>query len=166
MACLQFDVKKQLENVTLNFWDFFRQSVKKLREKQLFERFCVSTFFPLLAMLRNNEKNLHQSMFCVRNIMLRERGILKLLFKILIIFCHWFSEICKKKRKMRFYSCCFKNLKCALMGLRYTLSSILRQQTMPKKPKKCHNIIFQLLLSGTCSKRVFTRTQWRMILFG
>ena len=96
-----------------------------------------------------------------------EKGVfLKLLFKILIIFCHWFSEICKKKRKMRFYSCCFKNLKCALMGLRYTLSSILRQQTMPKKPKKCHNIIFQLLISGTCSKRVFTRTQWRMILFG
>ena len=136
--------------------------MKKLWEKQLFERFCVSTFFPLLAMLRNNEKNLHQAMFCVRNIMLRERGILKLLFKILIIFCHWLSEICQKKREMRFYPCCFKKLKCALMTLRYTLSSILRQQTVPQERKKCHNNIFKLLLSATCS----TRTQWRMMLFG
>ena len=33
-------------------------------------------------MLRDNEKNLHQAMFCVRNILLREGGFLKLLFKI------------------------------------------------------------------------------------
>ena len=140
--------------------------MKKLREKKLFEWFGVSTFFPFLAMLRNNEKNLHQAMFCKRNILLREGGILKLLFKILIIFCHWLSEICQKKREMGFYPCCFKKFKCALMSLRYTLSTILRQQTVPQERRKCHNNIFKPLLSATCSKRAFAKTQWRMMLFG
>ena len=40
-------------------------------------------------------------------------------------FCHWLLEVYKKKCKVRFYACCFKNLECALMNLimlRYTLS--------------------------------------------
>ena len=52
-------------------------------------------------------------------------GILNKLFRILIIYCHWLSQIFKDKRKVRFYACCFRKLKCALMSLimlRYTLS--------------------------------------------
>ena len=49
--------------------------------------------------------------------MRRRGGILSKLFKISIIFCHWLSEIYKKKRKMRFYACCFKNIKCASLSL-------------------------------------------------
>ena len=56
---------KLVDNVTdvLNF-DFNLQSVTKL----LFGQFCVSTPFPLLTMLRNNEQNLRQVMLWVRNI--------------------------------------------------------------------------------------------------
>ena len=37
----------------------------------------VSTPFPLLTMLRNNEPNLRQAMFYAYNIVLGERGIFK-----------------------------------------------------------------------------------------
>ena len=79
----------------------------------------------------------------------RERGILNLIFKIPIMFCHWLSEGYKKKRKTRFYSCCYKKLKCTLMSsimLWHTLSWTLRQQTVPKWRKKCTNNIFLALV--------------------
>ena len=42
---------------------------QKLWEKPLFEQFRVSTPFPLLAMLRNNDQNFRQAMLWVRNIL-------------------------------------------------------------------------------------------------
>ena len=41
---------------------------QKLWEKLLFGQFCVSTHFPLLTMLKNNEQKLRQAMLWVRNI--------------------------------------------------------------------------------------------------
>ena len=70
---------KLVDNVTdvLNF-DFNLQSVTKL----LFGQFCVSTPFPLLTMLRNNEQNLRQVMLWVRTIVYGGRGIFKDNFSI------------------------------------------------------------------------------------
>ena len=45
------------------------QSVTKIMgKKMLLEQFCVSTPFPPLTMLRNNEQDLRQAMLWVRNI--------------------------------------------------------------------------------------------------
>ena len=46
----------------------------------LFEQVRVSTPFPFLTMLRNNEQNLRQAMLWVRNIVHGDRGIFKLTF--------------------------------------------------------------------------------------
>ena len=51
---------------------------QKLWEKLLFGQFCVSLPFPLLTMLRNNERSLRQAMLWVRNI--GERGNFKRTF--------------------------------------------------------------------------------------
>ena len=78
-------------------------------------------------------------------------------------------EIYKKKKKMRFYACCFKKLKCTLMNpimLWCTLSWTKWQQKLPKWRAKCRNNVFKLLLSGTCWKRVITSTQWQILRFG
>ena len=37
-------------------------------------------------------------------------GILNKIFEIPIILWNWMSESYKKKRKMRFYACCFKKI--------------------------------------------------------
>ena len=119
--------------------------------------------------LRSNEQKLHQAMLWGFATLHRGRGwILNTVLKIPILFCNWLSEIYKKKRKMRSFACRSKKLKCALMNLImlwYTLSWSYWQQTVQKKRKKCHNV-FKLLLSGTCSKRVFTTTQWQILQFG
>ena len=47
---------------------YIYNQLQKLWEKLLFGQFRVSTPFPLLTMLRNNEQNLRQAMLWVGNI--------------------------------------------------------------------------------------------------
>ena len=71
---------------------FFARSYSQWQnswERLLFGQFCVSTPFPLLTMLKNNEQKLRQALLWVRNIVKWERGTLKTLFKIPTAFCHW-----------------------------------------------------------------------------
>ena len=51
-----------------NYDEVFYNQLQKLWEKLLFGRFRVSTPFPLLKALRNNEQNLRQAMLWVCNI--------------------------------------------------------------------------------------------------
>ena len=53
---------------------------QKLWKKRLFGQLLVSTPFPLLTMLRNNEQNLRQAMLWILNIVQRERGFFKQTF--------------------------------------------------------------------------------------
>ena len=95
----------------LSFKTFSDNQWQKWWEKLLLRQFFLS--FSLLTMTRNNEQNFSQAMLWVRNIMYGEEGWgeggggLNTLFKSSTVFCHWLSEIYKKKRKMRFYACCF-----------------------------------------------------------
>ena len=45
-----------------------QQSVAKTMGKTAIGQFCVSTPFPLLTMLKSNEKKLHQAVLWTRNI--------------------------------------------------------------------------------------------------
>ena len=54
---------------------------QKLWKKLLFGQFCVSTLFPLLTMLRNNDQKLRQAMLWVRNIVKGKRGNFKHIFR-------------------------------------------------------------------------------------
>ena len=94
---------------------------QKIWEKLLFGQFCISLPFSLLTMLRNNERILRRAMLWVHNIVWGKGGILKALFKILVIFCHWLSEIYKKNneevRSMLFQitQICFNESDCAML---------------------------------------------------
>ena len=95
------------------------------QKNYFFLQFCACTPFHLLTILKNNEEKMRQAMLWVCNIVQGEGRILNTFFKIPIIFRHWLSEIYENKIKIRFYACCFKKLKCALMSLimlQYTLS--------------------------------------------
>ena len=84
ITCLQSDSKRPTNcKIPHNFSDFFRQSLsdKNYGKNCYLDNSCFYPF-PILTMLRNNEKNLFQAMSWVRNIV--HRGFLNLnaLFKI------------------------------------------------------------------------------------
>ena len=56
-------------------FDTYNQS-QKLWGKPLFGQFCVSLPFPLLTMLRKNERSLRQELLWVRNVVRGRGGIL------------------------------------------------------------------------------------------
>ena len=92
--------------------------------------------------------------------------ILNTLFKIPIIFCHWLSEIYKKRRK-RFDACCCKWIKCFFESHYVTLHPTwaLWQKTVPKWRISCHNIRFKLLSSGSCQKYYFKYTMRDVVVW-
>ena len=161
-----FDIQLNFKNV---FMFLFYNQWQKLWEKLLFGKFCVSTPFSHLTMLRTMSKSCVKLCYGFATLYRGRGGILNTLFKIPKIFCHWLSEIYKKKKKKEFLCMLFQKTQMCFNEPDYvTAHTVMNKVTAngAKIATKCCNNVFQQLSSRTCWKSVITSTQWQMLQFG
>ena len=122
-------------------------------ERLVFGQFCFSIPFPLLTMLRNNEQNCVKRCYVLTKFWRWRGEILNTLFKFAIIFCHWLSEIYRKKKERWDVIIFFKKTQMCFNGPNNIMvHSVMRIKTA-NRAWACtnhHNNVFQLFLSIIC----------------
>ena len=129
------------------FCRFFKQSVTKIMGKTV--NWAILCFSPLLPLNNVEEQwaKLRQAILWVRNIVSGESGSFKCIFQIPIIFCHWLSEIWKKKKKKEEVWCMLFQINkiCFNKSDYATLHSLMRIMTEKQRQNDAKIVAIMVL---------------------